>query len=195
MLQGGEKGDDKVMQDQVKWEPRNRKRKVKRKVFWVRKQGEQLNGSKFESPDKFTVEGDGVRSMYHIYASHEMGLGRIALRRIPCHCAACRRQMNLEWDNRILHVHQQPRFADVPDCRFRQVLSGRNKWHFAKLKQRSAGHKDFHEFMDDDANVLREELRDMIGKKMILTIEAGKFGAVICDDEDEEHGYYVVEWT
>ena len=152
MLQGVEKGEDKVMQDQVKWEPRNREKKVKRKVFWVRKQDEQLNGSKFESPDNFTEEGDGVRSMYHIYASHELGLGRIALRRIPCHCAACRRQMNLEWDNRILHVHQQPRFADVPDCRFRQVLSGRNKWHFAKLEQRSMGHKDFHEFMDDDAN-------------------------------------------
>ena len=37
MLQGGEKGEDKVMQDKVKWEPRNRKREVKRKVFWVRK--------------------------------------------------------------------------------------------------------------------------------------------------------------
>ena len=105
-----------------------------------------------------------------------MGLGTIALRRIPCHCAACRRQMNSKWDKKIVNVIQQPRFADVLDCRFRQFLSDRNKWHFAKLEQRSVGHKDCHEFMGDDANLLRAELRDMIGNKMMLTIQAGNFG-------------------
>ena len=124
----------------VKWEARIRKTKIEKKIYWVRKQDEKLNGSKFESPEKFTEEGDGVRSMHHIYVSHEMGLGTIALRRIPCHCAACRRQMNVEWDNRITNVAQQPRFADVLDCRFRQFLSGRNKWHFVELEQRSVGH-------------------------------------------------------
>ena len=102
--------------------------------------------------------------------------------------------MNLNWDNSIVHVHEQPRFADVRDCRFRKFLSGRNKWHFAQLEQRSVKHQDFHEFMDDDANLLREQIRDMVGKKMMLTIDVGKFGAVICADDDEEHGHHVVEW-
>ena len=68
LLQGGEKGEDKVlMQDQVKWEPRNRKRKVKRKVFWVRKQDEQLNGTKLShqtnSQRKEMVSGQCTTSM------------------------------------------------------------------------------------------------------------------------------------
>ena len=49
--------------------------------------------------------------------------------------------------------------------------------------------------MDDDANLLRAEVRNMIGANMMLTIQVGKFGAVICDDDTEEHGYYVVEWV
>ena len=60
MLQGGEKGEEKDedndMEDKVKWEPQNRNRKVKKNVHWVRKQDEQLNGSKFEYPDNFTEE-------------------------------------------------------------------------------------------------------------------------------------------
>ena len=48
--------------------------------------------------------------------------------------------------------------------------------------------------MDDDANLLREQLRHMVGEKMMLTIDVGKFGAVICADDDEEHGCCVVEW-
>ena len=102
--------------------------------------------------------------------------------------------MSLKWDDGIVHVQDQPRFADVPDCRFRDYLSTRNKWYFAELEQRSVSNKDFHEFMDDDANLLREQIRDMVGEKMMLTIDVGKFGAVICADDDEEHGCYVVEW-
>ena len=82
----------------------------------------------------------------------------------------------------------------MPDCRFRDCLSTRNKWCFAQLNQRSVCDKDFHEFMDDDANLLREQMRDMVGEKIMLTIDVGKFGAVICADDDEEHGCHVVEW-
>ena len=162
--------------------------------MWVRKQDEQLNGSKFEPPKKFTDEGDGIMLMCHIHASHEMGLDTIAFRRIPCHCKACRDQMDLEWVDSIVHVQDQPRFADVPDCKFRDFLFTRNKWYFAQLDQRSEGDKDFHEFMDDDANLMREQMRHMVAEKMLLTIDVGKFGAVLCEDDDEEHGCHVVEW-
>ena len=121
-LQGGENGEDFVQHDQVTWEPRDSKRKIRRRVFWVRKQDEQLNGLKYDPPKKFTDEGDGIMLMYHIYASHEMGLGTIVFRRISCYCTSYRRQMNLKWDNKIVHVHQQPRFADVHDCSHRQIL-------------------------------------------------------------------------
>ena len=126
-LLGGENGEDFLQHDQVTQEPRDSKRKPFRSVLWVRKRDEQLNGSKFEPPKKFTDEGDGIMLMCHICASHEMGLGTIALRRIPWHCKACRTQMDLEWVDSIAHVQDQPRFADVPDCKFRDFLFTRNK--------------------------------------------------------------------
>ena len=82
----------------------------------------------------------------------------------------------------------------MADCSFRRVLSDKNKWHFAHLKQRSSQEKDHHEFMDDDANLLREDIRNMIGERMVLTIEEGNFAGVVCADEEEEHGHHVVEW-
>ena len=177
-----------------------KKSKAKRKVFWVRKPNEQLNGSKFESPDNFTDEGDGVRSMHHVHASHELGMGAVGFRRIPCHCEACSRQMKLKWDNTISRFEDQPRFADVDNCKFKNLLSDRNKWHFVHLKQRSENHRTWHPFMDEDANLLRAEIRNMIGSRMMLTIREGHFGAVVCDDDKEEHGHCVVErvgvpWT
>ena len=195
MLDGGEKGEDMMTQEQIKQEPQDMKNKVKRKVFWVRQPDAQLNASKFDSPKKFTDEDDGVMNVHQIHASFELGLGVVAFRSIPCHCPACRRQINLPWVDSLDHFSKQPRFDIVPKCRHRCVLSDKNKWHFAKLKQRTSKETDHHEFMDDDANLLREDIRNMIGERMVLTIEEGNFAGVVCADEEEEHGCCVVEWT
>ena len=48
--------------------------------------------------------------------------------------------------------------------------------------------------MDEEANLFRKDVRDLIGEEVYAAVEEGKFGAVVCNDDKEKHGYYLVEW-
>jgi hypothetical protein len=78
-------------------------------------------------------QGHSLKFMYNFRADPKLGLGRIAIRRIPCACAACRMQLGKPWvDN--LEVEQQPRFQTNADCIFRDIFSGGlNDWHIVEL--------------------------------------------------------------
>ena len=85
----------------VKYEKRVSNRKLRNNYNQVRVDDEKLSSLKYESPDKFTKENDGVMSMYQILSCFEMGLQWIGFRMIPCNCCGCREQMRQPWQNGI----------------------------------------------------------------------------------------------
>ena len=65
---------------------------------------------------------------------------------------------------------------------------------FEKLQQRAKNSSNYQEHMDIEANLFRKNVRDMIGEEISATIEEGQYGAVVCNDQAEKNGYYLVEW-
>ena len=178
----------------VKREKREAGKKIKKHVCWVRKNDEQLSAMKFQPPKSFTKHKEGIMSMYNVYVCWEMGMEQVGYRRIPCHCVACRNQLNLQWKNG-LSFSEQPRFQPVKDCKYRNYLDGENGWHFFRLQQRTQKDGNHHAFMDEEADLFRSSLRDLIGEQMSAAVEEGGFAAIVCNDTKEKHGYYIVQWS
>ena len=74
----------------------------------------------------------GVMQCYNVRADPDLGLGKIAMRRIPCACTACREQLKSEWIPNI-DEEKQPRYATAEDCKYDKVLHGFNDWTIADL--------------------------------------------------------------
>lgn len=177
----------------VKHQKRETNRKIRKYHYWVRSPEEKLSALKYDSPEKFTDEKDGVLNMYHIYCCHQMGIQSVAFRRIPCNCEDCREQLRMPWKIGV-PFKEQPRFQTVLNCKYRNYLSGKNKWYFFKLQQRARNSSNYQEHMDIEANSFRKNVRDMIGEEINAAIDEGNFGAVLCNDKAEKNGYYLVEW-
>ena len=68
-------------------------------------------------------QGHSLKFMYNFRADPKLGLGRIAIRRIPCACAACRLQLVLPWvDNKP--AEEQPQFKMNAACFFWEIFWG-----------------------------------------------------------------------
>ena len=48
--------------------------------------------------------------------------------------------------------------------------------------------------MDEEANLFRKNIRDLIGEEVNALVEEGNYGSVVCNDKKEKFGYYIVEW-
>ena len=49
--------------------------------------------------------------------------------------------------------------------------------------------------MDEEADLFRSSLRDLIGEQMSAAVEEGGFAAIVCNDNEEKHGCHVVQWS
>lgn len=131
-------------------------------------------------------QGHSLKFMYNFRADPKLGLGRIAIRRIPCACAACRMQLGKPWvDN--LEVEQQPRFQTNADCIFRDIFSGGlNDWHIVELAPGK----------DNDSEEVEEANRLVVkswADRAEETIKEGENGAFQTEDPNAD-GYYLVQW-
>ena len=69
--------------------------------------------------------GVAASEMCHICCCPELGGQKIAVRRIPCHCVACRQTLKLGWKDGV-NTEEQPRFKSVPNCELKAVLRNTN---------------------------------------------------------------------
>ena len=76
---------------------KNKKREDKsefKRFHWIVRDGEEkLSGLKCEALD--LPKRVSASEMYHVYCCPELGVQKIAVRRIPCHCIACRSTLKL----------------------------------------------------------------------------------------------------
>ena len=86
----------------------------------------------------------------------------------------------------------QPRFQLVKNCKYRNYLSDKDLWYFFKLKQRVNAHGNHQLFMDEEANLFRKNIRDLIGGEVNALVEEGNYGSIVCNHKKEKFIYYIV---
>jgi len=176
--------DDKTYKDR-------RPKKIKKFHYHVRPPDERVYSVKYKAPK--VPKGLQTRDFYHIYACPEMGAGKIAMRRIPCHCLYCKATLGLPWDAKKPSIDTQPRFGNPHQCKFRNILGDENNWHFTVLEQDVSGDKSEKRFRDDEANRLRTDIQESLSAAMASVIRIGGFGAIATEDEEAD-GYYLVQF-
>ena len=78
-----------------------------------------------------------------------------------------------------------------------QILRGvgkKNSRLIFNLEERAKNDPNWFEYIDDEANSLREDIRNHITLKIVNDIEDGFIGAVITSDTDAD-GYYLIKWN
>lgn len=122
---------------------------------------------------------NGLAAMYNIRADHELGVGMIAVRRIPCACGGCLGRLQLPINQRYTGL--------CSECKYYQIFLGTNNWHIIKL----AARKDC---PDDDLEEAKMIVLDSMAQNSASEIQIGNIGAFETEDSAYK-GYYLVEWT
>ena len=101
--------------------------------------------SLIKSLKKFEKGFCTFQDMYHYYTCPELGLGKAALRRQPCNCAACDATIRKPWVKEIKEPEKQPRFVNPEDCFWKDVFGKHNDWHVVEVKPKGANEKEIEE--------------------------------------------------
>jgi hypothetical protein len=133
-------------------------------------------------------EGIGVMQCYNIRADPDLGLGRIALRRIPCACTGCLVQLSKPWQPNVAAA-EQPRYQ-TGNCELAPIFAdGLNDWHITDVKQKTGEEGELDEL--EEANLT---LLGGIATRMAERVVDGGIG-VFQTEDPEADGYYLIEWT
>jgi hypothetical protein len=106
-----------------------------------------------------------------------LGVGRAALRRIPCSCHACRVQLDEPWAPKSL-VEEQRRYKENVDCRYWPIFKGLDDWLIVDLPP-SAG---------TDMDGVQEAYCDVIERMCDVMSRQIK----IATEDMETQAYYLV---
>jgi len=138
-----------------------------------------------------TGEHNGLLGHYNVRADKDLGVGRVALRRVPHACAACLKQLDKPWCPGV-PPEEQPRYASSTECELWPIFEqedgepGLNDWKIVQLvstKDSSA---------EEEEEVQRVVLASL-GEMMAERIHDGGVGAFPTEDDDAD-GYYIVDW-
>jgi hypothetical protein len=151
-----------------------------------------FGGLKYEMKGLPTgMRRNGLLARYNIRADPDLGIGKIAVRRIPCACNGCIAQLDMLWVPGVKPA-EQGRYATSKTCHWRSIFiqndeAGLNDWVIADLvpKKESCEEEEEGAYM-----IYLESLAEEAKKE----IRAGKTGAFATEDQDFD-GYYLVEWV
>ena len=76
----------------------------------------------------------GVSAMYNFRPDPDLGVGKIAIRRIPCACDGCLGQLNYVWKEGTID-EEQPRYKTTLKCELKHILECLNEWRVTNLLQ------------------------------------------------------------
>jgi hypothetical protein len=128
----------------------------------------------------------GISSMYNIQSNPDLGLGRVAVGRVPCSCDTCTTQLQQPWIPGV-DANNQPRYASSVDGSLCEIFDGLNDWKLAILQPTTANN-------NDDLEHAQTVVLDCIAEDVCKEIKVGGYGAFATKDPDAD-GYYVVEWV
>ena len=126
----------------------------------------------------------GLGAMYNIRTDPDLGLGKAALRRMPCACDGCISQLNSPWEPGV-PAKDQKRYKTSNNCKFREVFVGFNDWMIVDLMPGQDAD-------EEQIEEMQEVVLQGIAMRMADGIEVGNIVAFMTDDPDAD-GYYVAE--
>ena len=116
---------------------------------------------------------NGILLMYNIRCDPELGVGKAAVRRIPCACSFCIEQLHLSWDINEMNWN---------------IFEGLNDWNIITLVTQT---KNINSEKDDEAfKIIIRGGETRMSEKLLTTM----YGNIRIDDESTD-GYYVLQWT
>ena len=127
---------------------------------------------------------NGLKAMYNIRADPDLGLGKVAVRRIPCACEECRLQLTQEWEPNI-EASKQSRYSSSTTCDLWDIFEGLNDWSIVQLVAREDND-------EDEIEIIHRIVLD--AKVDSLCVQEGKVGSFRTEDPDSD-GYYLVAWS
>jgi hypothetical protein len=147
----------------------------------------QFEGIKMEAQiPKSKHTYNGLTVMYNLRADPDLGVGRIALRRIPCACSKCTEQTNKPWALNV-KLELQPRYSQNTECEMGPIFHGLNDWRIIEVKPAT---KEDHE---EDFHAAQDIVLESLVKAMTGEVKEGNVGAFATEDPESD-GYYVVRF-
>ena len=123
--------------------------------------------------DGKTPKQSGILTRYNFRADPRLGVGKIAVRRIPCTCRQCMKQLALPWDE-SKDLYSQDRYAQNKDCEKWNVFQGTNDWEIATIKFAKGTDE---ELIQDFPKLVMQEVE----VTMAMNICRGSFAALNVD--------------
>ena len=129
----------------------------------------------------------GMRAHYNIHADPDLGLGKVAVRRIPCGCRTCLEKLRTKWDRSNEYTpEEQPRFARNEDCKYSPVFGIYNDWTILHID--ATTNNDY-----DDLNDVNMDVLDSVLMRISSEIKVNRIGAYMKRPESNDD-YIIVKW-
>ena len=123
----------------IKNEKRENNRKVKRRFYHVRDENKNhFNYINMNSKGFCNVKGEkynGMLSRYHLHFDPQLSVNKAALRRIPCACESCTKQLSLPWVVNV-DASKQPRFLHNNMCKYNNIFGKFNDWIIISVQKK-----------------------------------------------------------
>jgi hypothetical protein len=129
---------------------------------------------------------NGMGAMYNLRVDPSLGVGKAALRRIPCLCDGCLSQLKLPWQHGV-SADNQARYKSSVTCKWWGLFLGLNDWKIVSFEP--TNQSDMEEIEDTQAVALSG-----ITAMMAEHVNIGSYGALSTEDP-AANGYYVLQWT
>jgi hypothetical protein len=139
-----------------------------------------------------TEPRSSIGAMYNIRADPKLGVGKIAVRRIPCACDACQTQADECWDPNIEDPEDQPRYHLNKNCALWSIFEGLNNWNIVDCSKPVPKKKSDaeHERLIQDSHRIILEQRAVRTREKIVSANIG----AISTDDPLTDGYYMIQW-
>jgi hypothetical protein len=129
-------------------------------------------------PSKKGITHNGIMVCYNIHSTDpKLGIDQAAVRRIPCACKECFKQLSSPWVNG-LDASNQPHYkAGNQLCKWWPIFSGLNDWTIVKTNPTKLCDKS-------EVEELQEMLLDNLVTIMAETVVKDGIGAFPTDDPE-----------
>jgi hypothetical protein len=126
---------------------------------------------------------NGVMTRYNFRTDPNLGVGKAAIRRIPCPCTSCNAQLSKEWKSGV-PAKEQERYAENRGCEKWEIFKGLNNWEIINILPGG-------ETNDEDMEGVFSTVLGNIAEVMAADISVRGIGAIGTDDSCK---YYLLEW-
>ena len=129
---------------------------------------------------------NGLMACYHLHFDKDLGIGKSAVRRIPCNCDACYKVKCAPWQTNV-KPSKQFRFQHNPHCHYSSVFGKLNDWIILSIAK-----KDIND--GDDMDELKKDVLLGVQDGISETITIGNFRVYMTWSERFGNEYDIVKW-